>query len=370
MSWQVLIGYLIFAGLTAPAQAGNIDLSIDSSLADYVLEVSCSGEPVDEERLRASSVLQAQIKHHSGLNEKFSMDTYIEGLKAASRCETLDGDIFRFRYAVNEKAELAQAIAFLKSHEGELVDFVIAKTAPYFPADKQFKGEIVLSAAGLSCGGFSMDGAFFIDVPCIAGDVEDEFAAIKILSAHETYHALQYVFFAPFNEDMQVVDTPAAAQDYLFMSLLTEGAAEFVAESRDVTGDGSLAKLFRDFAVKGYQKVNYNLRMVGYAAEVLGQEGDSNRRVRDIYNLGFMGDNGQPFYYVGAVMAQKIEAAFGREALVCIMTLSPEQFVLAYNSAASMPGTDAAPIGIGAVRAAQELGSGKISWQSSCENAM
>lgn len=292
----------------------------------------------------------------------------ISGLAVPAKAGNID--IFRFRYAVNEKEELVQAIAFLKSHENEMVDFVTAKNAPYFPADKQFKSEIVLSAAGLSCGGFSMDGAFFIDAPCIAGDVEDEFAATKILAAHETYHALQYVFFAPFNEDMQIIDSPAAAQDYLFMSLLTEGTAEFVAFSRDVSGDGSLATLFRDFAVKGYQRVNQNLRMVGYAAEVLGQQGDSNRRIRDIYNAGFMGDTGQPFYYVGAVMAQKIETAFGREALVCIMALSPEQFVLAYDAAASKPGTDAAPIGIGAVRAARELSSGKVSWQRSCENAM
>ncbi len=217
--------------------------------------------------------------------------------------------------------------------------------------------------AGLSCGGFSMDGAFFIDVPCVADSVEDEFDAIKILSAHETYHALQYAFFAPFNEDMQIIATPAAAQDYLFMSLLTEGTAEYVAYSREVTGNGSLATLFRDFAVKGYQRVKYNLRMVGYAAEVLGQPGDSNRRLRDIYTLGFTGDTGQPFYYVGATMAKTIEAAFGRATLVCVMALSPEQFVLAYDAATSKPGTDAAPIGPGAVRAARQLGEGKASFE-------
>ncbi len=364
MIWRTLTGCLIITGLTVqPAQAGNIDLSIDSSLADYVLEVSCSGEPIDVERLRTSKVLQAQIKHHSGLNKKFTMDAYIEGLQAASRCETLEPDLFRFRYAVNEKEGLAQAVAFLKSHQAELVDFVVGKTAPYFPSDRGYKGEIVLSAAGMSCGGFSMDGAFFIDVPCVAGNVEDEFAAIKILSAHETYHALQYAFFSPFNEDMQVVDTPAAAQHYLFMSLLVEGTAEYVADSREVTGEGSLARLFRDFAAKGYPLVNFNLRMVGYAAEVLGHPDDSNNRVHDMYKLGFLGNTGQEFYYVGAVMAQKIEAAFGREALVCIIAQTPEQFVLAYDAAASKPGTDAAPIGPGAIRAAQELGVGEVSYQ-------
>ena len=363
MSWTTITSGLIVAGLAVnAAQAGNIDLTIDSSLADYVLEVSCSGETADEDWLRASKALQAQIKHHSGLNKKLTMDAYIEGLQAASRCETLEPDLFRFRYAVNEKEQLAQAIAFLKSHQSELADFVIDETEPYIPPELEFKGEIILSAAGQSCGGFSMDGAFFIDVPCIASDVENEFSAIKILSAHETYHALQYAFFAPFDEDIQVVDSPAAAQNYLFMSLLNEGTAEYVADSREVTGQGKLASLFEDFAARGYPLVSFNLRLVGYAAEVLGQPDNSNDRLRDMYALGFMGNTGQQFYYVGAIMAQRIELAFGRSALVCIMALTPEQFVLAYDAAGSVPGVDVDPIGPGAVIAARNLGQGRKSY--------
>jgi hypothetical protein len=241
---------------------------------------------------------------------------------------------------------------------------VIEKTAPYFPSDKQFSGAIVLSAAGQSCGGFSMDGAFFIDVPCVAEAVEEEYMAIKVLSAHETYHALQYAFFAPFNEDMELVDSPASAQNYLFLNLLLEGSAEFVADSRVITGDSRLAGLLGSFAKKGYRRVNFNLRMLGYAAEVLGEEGDSQRRMRDMYSVGYSGNSGQPFYYVGAVMVEKIEAAFGRGALVCIMALSPEQFVLAYDAASMKEGVETTPVGAGAVSAARQLGEGKVSWES------
>ena len=81
-----------------------------------------------------------------------------------------------------------------------------------------------------------------------------------------------------------------------------------------------------------------------------------------MYALGFMGNTGQQFYYVGAIMAQKIELAFGRTALVCIMALTPEQFVLAYDAAGSVPGVDADPIGPGAVIAARNLGQGRKSY--------
>ena len=70
----------------------------------------------------------------------------------------------------------------------------------------------------------------------VIGSIEDEFEAVKILSAHETYHALQYEFFTPFSEDMSSIDTPKEAQAYLFLNLLLEGSAEFVANSRDVSG--------------------------------------------------------------------------------------------------------------------------------------
>ena len=365
MHWRTKMAGLVLSGLTATTQvqAGAIALTIDSGLADYVLEVSCSGEAVDEQRLRNSKVLQAQIKHHTGLSRRHTMDAYIEALRAASRCEVLENDLFRFRFAVKEKENMLRAMDFLKAHEDEIVGFVIEKTAPYFPADKQFSGAIVLSAAGQSCGGFSMDGAFFIDVPCVAEAIEDEYMAIKVLSAHETYHALQYAFFAPFNEDMQQVDSPASALNYLFLNLLLEGSAEFVADSREITGDSRLAGLLGRFAKKGYGKVNFNLRMLGYAAEVLGEEGDSLQRMGDIYSLGFSGNTGQPFYYVGAVMAEKIEAALGRKALVCIMALSPEQFVLAYDAASLREGVEATPLGAGAVNAARQLGEGRVSWK-------
>lgn len=145
---------------------------------------------------------------------------------------------------------------------------------------------------------------------------------------------------------------------------MLEGSAEYVADSREVTGDGRLAGLLGSFARKGYRAVNFNLRMIGYAAEVLAGEGDSQQRMRDMYAVGFSGNTGQPFYYVGAVMAAKVEAAFGREALVCIMALSPEQFVLAYDAASSEEGMEATKIGSGAVHAARQLGQGKVSWES------
>ena len=339
-----------------PAMAGSVEVRIDASLADYIVELSCSGEDIDEDWLRGSRLLQTQIRHHAGNAPHLTMDAFVAGARAAARCEVLDPDPYRFRYVVEDRESIARAVAYFKAHERELAAFVGEKTAAYFPPERTYAGDIVIVAASFSCGGFSMDGAFYIDVPCVAGAVDDEFEAVKTLAAHETYHALQYTFFTPFSEDIAAVESADAAQAFLFLNLLLEGTAEYVADSRDVPGEGQLARILRRFAERGYRQLDEHFRWLDYAATVLAEDRGSNRRIRDIYDFGFTGGNGQPFYYVGTRMARQIEDVFGREALVCIIAQSPEQFVLAYYAASGSDGqAQTYPIGPAALAAARKL---------------
>ena len=348
-----------------PARAQNVQIRVDTSLADYILEFACSGEEIDEQRLRTSRLLQTQIKHHSVNSDLFTMDGFIDAAKAAAACEVRARDLYRFRHVVKDRQQVARAIAFLKQHEAELSSFVVEKIAPYAPPDQRFSGEIVLVAASWSCGGFAMDGAFFIDVPCVAPSIEEEFQAVKILSAHETYHALQYAFFAPFNEDIGHIETPEEAQAHLFLNLLLEGTAEFVADSRNAPGEGTLSTIFRDLAAQAYKRMASHFRWLDYASAVLAVDEASNQRIRDIYDFGFSGSTGQKFYYVGATMARKIEAVFGRERLVCIISLSPEQFVLAYDAALEQAGeVGDYPVGASTLAAARRLGDENSSFRT------
>jgi hypothetical protein len=353
------------AGGTVGANSQNVHITVDTSLADYILEFTCSGEEIDESRLRNSRLLRAQIKHHSGNSDLFTMDGFIEAAKAAASCEVRERDLYRFRYVVEDREQIARAIAFLKEHEAELSAFVVEKIAPYFPPQQQYSGEIVLVTASWSCGGFSIDGAFFVDVPCVAPSIEKDFQAVKILSAHETYHALQYAFFAPFDEDMSPIDTPEEAQAHLFLNLLLEGTAEFVADSRNVQGDGTLAVIFRDLASQGYARLASHFRWLDYALTVLAVDEDSNRRIRDMYHFGFSGSTGEKFYFVGATMARKIEAVFGRDRLVCVISLSPEQFVLAYDAALEQVDEEGDHVvGVSTLAAARRLGEKNNSYKN------
>ncbi|GJL93515.1 DUF5700 domain-containing putative Zn-dependent protease [Hyphococcus sp.] len=341
---------------TGAAQAQTVKLNVDSSLAELILDKVCSGGEIDEDELRALPVLQSQIKHHTGQSDTRNIEAFLTGLKAAAQCETVEDDVYNFAPVVKEKEKFAAAVAFFTGKAGEIEDFVVESLTPYAPDDLDFEGELVLSIVGNPCGGFSMDGRFYLALNCLRDSYEADYMAAKVVSAHETYHAAQYVFFHPFSEYIEQVKTVDDALDYLFLNLLLEGTAEYVADSRKIDGEGKVSKFFQEFARKGYRNLAYNFRLVNYAADILGNDDALLRRIKDVYRMGFSGAGGQGFYYVGAAMAGHIEESYGREALVCIMGQPPEQFVRAYQATAlAAPGEATPAFGKALMKAANGL---------------
>ncbi len=342
---SIIARLVIVIGLLSamPAQAKSIKLTIDASLAEYILETACSGAGIDEDALRAMPLLQSQIKHHSNLTAQRDMDAFIAGLRAASACETAGEDHFLFGPVVEETEKFENAVAYFKERSSEIEAFVAERLLPYMPDDLDYEGELVLSIVGNNCGGFSMDGKFFLALNCLRDVYEDEYQTALLVSAHETYHDIQYEFFYPFEEDVERVKSLDDAFDYLFMNLTLEGTAELAADSRDATGSGLLSGLFKRYSRRAYGQMGYNMRLFSYAGELLKDDGALMRRVKDVYNLGFGGATGQIFYYVGAEMARQIDDVYGRDALICVLALPPEQFVRAYDAAAEAEPNETRP---------------------------
>jgi len=285
---QITLCALICAAFAAgPAQAQTVKLNVDASLARTILSTVCSGEAVDEAALRASPLLQSQIRHHTSQSDRRSMDAFLTGLNAAAKCETVENDVYNFAPLVEEKQKFVDAVDFFTERAPEIESFVVEALTPYLPADLEFEGELVLSIVGNPCGGFSMDGRFYLALNCLRGSYEADYMAAKVVSAHETYHAAQYAFFHPFSEDVEQVTTVDEAIDYLFLNLLMEGTAEYVADSREIDGEGEVSKFFQEFARKGYRNLAYNFRLTDYAADILGNDEDLLRRIKDVYRIGF-----------------------------------------------------------------------------------
>lgn len=345
--------------VNASASAQAIKVDVDSSLADYLLESVCSTREVDDERLRSSPLVQAQVRHHTSLSQTRNFDALLAGLEAASRCEVPANDVYRFGPIVESKEVFAATVAFLKSHAREIEDFVTESLTPFVPEDLEYSGSIVLSIVGNPCGGFASEEYFFLAVNCLTGAHEEEYSAIKVVSAHEVFHALQHEFFYPGGNDFAEVESLDDAIEHLFRWLLFEGTAEYAVDTRQIEGSGTLTKFLTTFAENGYQQIPLHIEFFSYAAEILtagSNSEDYRERLRNIYSLGFSGAGRQVLYYAGAAMTGHIDRTYGRDALICIFRLPPEQFVRAYHTAAlRSAGEETAPLAETVVQAAARI---------------
>jgi len=319
----------------AKERAANVSIDFNMQYAESLLDIACSNKAVDEALFRDSKLLKAQIAHHERFGERFSYENFISGLKIASRCETPTPDPFRFSALVERRDEIENALAILQAHQSDLARDVGKMLVPYVPEGMDFSGSVVMAAASFSCGGFAEGGDFFIDLQCISGEIEQEIEAVQYLSAHETYHAIQNQFVPTLSKrEAEEITNTDEAREFIFHQLILEGTASYVADFRKIVGTGRYSTFSRDLAKSNYRRLDSNFLLFDYLIESLGARGEApSQRAQDVYDLGFGGQFEELFYYVGAQMAAEIDADFGSSALVCIMQLAPENFVLAYGRA-------------------------------------
>ncbi len=318
----------------APASAQSVHVDIDISAAQRLLEIACSGTEIVDSEFTESPAVQSQIEHHREFADRFSMENYLVGLRALSKCETPDPDPFRFKSLVEKRPLMEQSIDYLTANRDDLIKRVHENLLPYVPADMEFDGKAIIAAASFSCGGFSNRGLFFIDLPCLAPDIEGEYEAIAQLITHETYHAIQNGFASKPMVVKEEVSTDVQAWDYMFHRLAIEGSASFVGNMRDIKGDGRYAKYSRDVAKRSFRHLAYNFQLLGILMEAIGNEPERvKERFPEIYGLAFDGSFGELSYFTGQQMTAEIVHSFGAQSLPCLLAQPPENFALAYDRA-------------------------------------
>src|SRR5262249_38357164 len=138
------------------------------------------------------------------------------------------------------------------------------------------------------------------------------------------------------DEPNEVTDR-ATALEFMFGSLLWEGMAEHVAQTAQLagtTGGGRLTQIFRKFEEDNLNRMRSNFGATSVLFEYVADatDADAQRRATSAYTIAFSGTYTQFAYYVGDRMAKDIEDAWGRDALVCVTRLPPEQFALAHDA--------------------------------------
>ncbi len=264
------------------------------------------------------------------------MDAYIAALKAASACRAPTPDPFHIGNVIDHRDAFRQKLFTIRARQQELADAVTHRLAPYMPEGTHFRGAVVLAVPYFSCGGFSSDTAFFVDVGCLDDNLDNDFTALTYLVAHETYHAVQARLFFQGIDDLSKVNSDEDGVEYLFGLLLTEGSATYVAPPGELPDTrGPLTRLDRQNAQANANRLSQDFLVTSMLIERTARSSAPAQAAQDGYKIGFSGDGFQEMsYFVGARMLGDIDSAWGRTALVCIMQLPPEQFVLAHNALA------------------------------------
>ena len=331
------------------AATAEVAITIDTSLADQTLALMCTGQPVDEAAVRGSEVVQAQVQHNSGLRDTATMDAYVAALRAASACQAPDHDPFGVADVIANAAAYRVKIDALKARQDEIAAAVAARIQNYIPEGMDYRGEVVLAAPYFSCGGFSARGRFFIDVRCLADDIDSEGEALTSLVAHETFHAIQNDLF--FGDEIGPRTTTHGALERLFRALLWEGTATYVGKAGGALpaeGGGPMTQLNRRFANENARRQRVNFALMTILFHHVRRAPTPEPAGRDAYAIGFSGGTYQEMgYFVGAQMAGDIEAAWGRAALICVMRLPSEQFVLAHDAVAGASTAEPALLRLG-----------------------
>ncbi len=341
----MLLSAALLAAIPAEAREDrrptSISITVDTSIAEHTLSLVCSQREVNERQIRSSPLVQAQIEHNRGLVAAATMDAYVEGLRALSACRApSEGeDVFRVGAILADPELFRRKVDGLRARQSELASSVADRLTSYVPAGTQFQRAVILAVPYFSCGGFERGEYFYIDVQCLAADIDDDFAALEVLVAHETFHALQARTFFPAPIDAGEIGDVNTGLQYHFGTMLREGTATYVAGTSallDVPSAGAFTRLGQSFGRENAARLGENFRLLtilfGYAAaSPVGQE---RARAEAVEDLAFDGGSFQEFgYYVGARIAADIEQVWGREALVCVMQLPPEQFILAHEAA-------------------------------------
>jgi hypothetical protein len=353
---RIMQAALSFLALTAASAEAEVAVRLDTSLADYALALTCSNQPVDEALVRASPLVQAQIRHNARLRDTATMDNYIAALRALSACQAPTPDPFAVSDIISNPDAYRRKVEALRQQQDDLAEVVAAHLARYMPDGDDYRGEIVLAVPYYSCGGFADQGRFFIDIRCLDEDIDVDFAALTALVAHETYHAIQARYFFPVG-NYEDIRTRNDALTLVLGELLHEGSATHVASQSALPASdgGLLTRINRRFRQDNAQRMGANFALMTMLIEQVARTQDFRAAAESVSQIAFSGGTFQEMgYFVGARMAHDIEAAWGVPALVCVMRLPPEQFALAHDAVAEAGGAQER-LGPRAISAARDL---------------
>lgn len=308
---------------TQQSLADEITVQFKTDFSRALLDEVCSGRAIDEVDIRNSQVVIEMINHFGNLRSDFTIEAYVAARRAAANCETIAGDIFRFADVIQRRADLLTEIDDIAQSNGRLDRRATKMISALSPQDMNYNGEAVLMIGTPSCGGWSVQARFYVDVPCLKGDQE----GLLFLAAHEIFHGIQDQF-------MGLSDDTAPAVIRLFDATIREGTAQNLADFTKIERPGAYAVLNQQNSKKNQRRMQENFDLLEVLSAYLA-ENDDPEAFSKAYTIGASGLFDSPLYAVGEEMTQLLRQHYGDQAVVCLMSLPPSYYFRAYDQLTS-----------------------------------
>ena len=307
------------------AKAGNIKLELDLAPAQAIIELLNAHEQNQAriiarlQRPDVRPVFEALIHHRSQsfYGTPMSWEMLAQNLAfASSEAPQLrlyaEAQPFAWLDFGEVRQHLAQYRAVLhelEKNKSALLEHVLADLQDYAPPDIHFSRKVsVLFCSGAD--GWSSDSIAGIDLEFF----KDDYARLRRLMAHETYHVAQETEQHEADEDNSLDGIWARGLDVLYR----EGTATFVAAPMTLSEEQRKPKIER--AVVLLQELEQ--------AVFVDKDGERAAKLVDEASSG-----AGPFYWLGAAMSRSIVDEGGAPALAAVLPQGSKGFILAYEKA-------------------------------------
>ena len=305
-----------------------IDLRFDTEDAELTLDLvdGTSRNPGLVAKVMATQGAEAILYKYRSLRgpaEARDLEAVLAGYSTGHPIEEDRFEVSRLR---DGRVEARHLLDVLQDNEDQVAGVVCRRIRPFLPVGAPIKASVVLLGGGTATGFSRGDGAVYVALHRLKGDLE----TLELILVHELYHVMQETYETRRGPLMSVdgldAATPTDAARFLLQSVYDEGTATFVMAPLDAPK--------RDTPIPFAMPASHGPALADRAsmleAFLYRVWHDPSANAAALYRIGFTGD--AYLYQLGQYMAGRMVERRGPEILAGLMEQDPAAFFISYIS--------------------------------------
>lgn len=320
------------------------DVRIDTSAAEAVLAAMVRADltPDDARRIAQLPANRRLVEKMLGYDDAAGEDRFVTELVAVAHDRPIEGQSwYGFEAAKRDRAAILRTLAALQTGHADMIAWLGTRIGAYSPpvAPQRLTGFYIVGGRST---GFAFGGPdFYLNLARFPDDAQ----GVRIITAHELYHAVQGAAVEArglgdqrgFNPERLAAFATKADRDHylveaLLENLMTEGVATYVGDPMLLEGAGTYSRQERERAEGQLRRPGRLTALLDISLTALTAE--PAVPYGDVYPVGFYGPD-QALYYLGYAMARAIAHAQGDARLGVLITGTGCDFAKAYLDVAS-----------------------------------